>query len=520
MSYSYLHDVDQGGYNHRIQEYPSVEIPNLTTSNKSTIGHSVAPSLPDTSLDNASIDAIPSNSDNYLLIISSLIFSLLVGVVFIVVGLIVHKNSKSWRSDELPDWRPGTERNIIVSINYSGNLALSLLLNVLVTFCIEFTGYAHGMALKWGLAEEGRLRFNTNSRLFTTTQGTFSINGPAANTLFGISIVLSYASCNSIFLRFGIPTDTGDRHYYTVISFVPPVVFGSTLIIQSVLGMIAFRDRRILTWSNNPLDVASALVYHDYLQHQPSRCMRSVITPTAESGWVSATRPSSTQPSLLVSHGTVRHMVGLVWAVAAAGFLFGGILLACDGGAVHWRDKIAPPGPLLWGLLLVAVIQSAVTVALHCCEVVMAFVRDEVVWRAASSQRGARLAVTPMELVLGSWQSCGVLFCKPAMHWFFGIAVSLEPGWGWTTDGISMLMFASSLVLLASFVTIVATRRPRGPQPAAYGSLQTLADLIDEWSETMYWGHKADGVGPLPVSHAGTTGDGPLPPIRMSAYYE
>ncbi|KAG2148052.1 hypothetical protein DEU56DRAFT_107625 [Suillus clintonianus] len=58
--------------------------------------------------------------------------------------------------------------------------------------------------------------------------------------------------------------------------------------------------------------------------------------------------------------------------------------------------------------------------------------------------------------------------------------------------------------------TVVALRRPRGPQPAAYGHLQTLANLVDEWSLVMWWGHKEDGI---PFCHAGTSDDS-LPAVK------
>src|SRR5258708_39056469 len=57
-----------------------------------------------------------------------------------------------------------------------------------------------------------------------------------------------------------------------------------------------------------------------------------------------------------------------------------------------------------------------------------------------------------------------------------------------------------ALSIFACFFTLVTLRRPRGPQPAAYGHLQTLANLVDEWSPVMWWGHKEDGV---PYCHAG-----------------
>jgi hypothetical protein len=57
-----------------------------------------------------------------------------------------------------------------------------------------------------------------------------------------------------------------------------------------------------------------------------------------------------------------------------------------------------------------------------------------------------------------------------------------------------------ALFMFACLFTFVALRRPRGPQPAAYGHVQTLANLVDEWSPVMWWGHKEDGI---PYCHAG-----------------
>lgn len=57
--------------------------------------------------------------------------------------------------------------------------------------------------------------------------------------------------------------------------------------------------------------------------------------------------------------------------------------------------------------------------------------------------------------------------------------------------------------LLAHFGSRLANDRPKGPQPATYGHIQTLADLIDDWSETIYWGDKGVISG-LDIRHAGT----------------
>jgi hypothetical protein len=65
---------------------------------------------------------------------------------------------------------------------------------------------------------------------------------------------------------------------------------------------------------------------------------------------------------------------------------------------------------------------------------------------------------------------------------------------------MQILYLCVALFVLACFFTFVALLRPRGHQPATYGHLQTLANLVDEWSPVMWWGHKEDGI---PYCHAG-----------------
>lgn len=102
------------------------------------------------------------------------------------------------------------------------------------------------------------------------------------------------------------------------------------------------------------------------------------------------------------------------------------------------------------------------------------------------------------------------------------------------TDFILKIWYlAVALFILATTFTFLATRRPRGPQPVAYGHVQTLANLVDVWSPTMWWGHKGGGK---PLCYAGAryrwthayqplicvplgTSDWPLPPPRMIAWY-
>ncbi|KAJ7700394.1 hypothetical protein B0H17DRAFT_1195797 [Mycena rosella] len=54
----------------------------------------------------------------------------------------------------------------------------------------------------------------------------------------------------------------------------------------------------------------------------------------------------------------------------------------------------------------------------------------------------------------------------------------------------------------------------RKSQPAVYGHIQTLVNVVDDWSPVMYWGHKTGRE----VCHAGTSPH-PLPPVQPKALY-
>ncbi|PHH85062.1 hypothetical protein CDD83_971 [Cordyceps sp. RAO-2017] len=93
-----------------------------------------------------------------------------------------------------------------------------------------------------------------------------------------------------------------------------------------------------------------------------------------------------------------------------------------------------------------------------------------------------------------------------------------------------LFLYAILAILLAAFATFLAQRRPRGHQPATFGHLQVLADLVDDWGTDekgrMWWGDKTgpdepdepDGVDA--VRHAGTSRDKALlAPIRLESRY-
>lgn len=65
---------------------------------------------------------------------------------------------------------------------------------------------------------------------------------------------------------------------------------------------------------------------------------------------------------------------------------------------------------------------------------------------------------------------------------------------------LPLFVLTAIAVLLASFATYLALRRPKGPQPSAYGNLDQLINMIDDWGagakSRIYWGDKSwqDGI--------------------------
>src|SRR5271163_1577738 len=65
--------------------------------------------------------------------------------------------------------------------------------NILITICNESLGYIHSASLRWALQREGRLTFNSNLRLMSSSRA----SGPNkwySNTVVLCGIITTYAS--------------------------------------------------------------------------------------------------------------------------------------------------------------------------------------------------------------------------------------------------------------------------------------------------------------------------------------
>jgi hypothetical protein len=79
-----------------------------------------------------------------------------------------------------------------------------------------------------------------------------------------------------------------------------------------------------------------------------------------------------------------------------------------------------------------------------------------------------------------------------------------------TIHPMPLFALAGIAIVLAVFATILMFHRPKGAQPATYGDLRMLADLVDDWGDgaggQLYWGDKGRGIeGGSAVRFAGTS---------------
>ncbi|KAF7173343.1 hypothetical protein CNMCM5623_005595 [Aspergillus felis] len=203
-------------------------------------------------------------------------------------------------------------------------------------------------------------------------------------------------------------------------------------------------------------------------------------------------------------------------------------------------------------VLFVCLIQVSQTVALHCLELLVNLSRDEGIWRQAYSETreapGTQLATNPFRAAVSSWENVVLFIAKAVLHWIIGQSLvpsvtkeapkdmesfasipvedlstySFKHGFQFDMVYSRLIIYAILAVLVATFATYLALRRPRGRQPAALGHLQTLVDLVDDWKTDqggrMWWGDKTQ-VEAGQVRHAGTCWDKTvLGPICTARY--
>lgn len=446
---------------------------------------------------------------------------------------------------------------------------LPLLINIAVTALTEGTGFIHATTLRWALGDE--LTFNSNLRLFSRVRGSWAFGG-LSNFFNAAFLILCYAATSLIFTTVppsdvcdalplnGYDCTTQNNHKVAYVSPDAIMALGVGLAGTAALTTWQFFTSKVETWSSSPIDTAWASVATGRRSRVDGRCMMSVHEAKLPA---IPTVPKPRQQPAWTAQPEVRRILRYLWVLCLLVLLWFAALFAsveiigrqCDsaGDGANYDDhcqgsyvgpswsllpdtdsltslaKLSPMDdaggqshsgiPKAAGFAIVFLMmmgfQAMLTMGLHCADLLVNMSRDEDTWRKASKGRG----YTPRNALmtaLGSWKPLLLFALKPLVHWFFGLGMTFYLGWGIFMRPPQILYTSFAVLLVALFGTYLCFEEPRGPQPAAFGHLQTLVDLVDDWGEPMFWGHKGGkGEG---VSRAGTARSA-LEPVSMQEYY-
>ena len=427
---------------------------------------------------------------------------------------------------------------------------LDLLLNVAVTLCTESLGYVHTASLRWALWREGRLVYSSNLRLLSQSSNSV-VNSWYINALSSITLILAYAAASQTLLSVETSEDH-DSGWERVpgliqINGVAILFLGIGLFVQAFIASLCLFKQadRIRTWSSNILTITLACLNDKSNFHRrEGRCMLSTLDSAKHvSGPV---RPQTTQPSLRATDPSARHITRFVWALFPITLIWGTAVAVIvkqyprgNSGPRRVGLTDSNTSSHVYGLLFVSAFQTFATLGLHVVELLVNRSRDEILWRRAGNFRrnsskvnynkmpGAPKSYSSTFAAFGNWRSLTLFALKPIIHWLFGSSLAIASGtdisWAWgVMDPSYTFGLSATVFLLAVFATILARARSKGPMPATWGHLQTVADCIDDWGrgrvEKLYWGDK--GQLDDNVRHAGTSNEPTtLADVRMDSLY-
>jgi hypothetical protein len=435
----------------------------------------------------------------------------------------------------------GADVSLLVGhVNEIAAELIPLALTFVVTCISECLGFIHTAALRWSLQHENRLKFNSNLRLISGSHSSLP-NTWYANLLYTVCLVLTYVSASQTF--YSLPLGDDGEVYGVSSSPAAFTILGIALLIQCMVVTYAWWATDIPSWSSNPLNTIKACQSAGSLRRVGGRCMLGVEKAKEPP---TPAYPRRTQSSPWSAHKDVRLITLFLWGLIPLCIIWTGIVYAlikkgstddlAVGGFTNIFTFIPDPktSPFIrteWDthsqalatlqtLGISACIQFLITVGLHTAELQVNLARDEAFWRRMISSRGCRIAdYDSIVAALKSWQYLVLFFSKTFIHWLYGMSVNVFTFPGSDVNNLVMrpaqiIYLTVGLCLLCIFVTFLALRRPKGPLPATFGHLQTMANIVDEWDDVLFWGHKGKGE----VNHAGTSGR-PLPDVHTNELY-
>jgi hypothetical protein len=164
-------------------------------------------------------------------------------------------------------------------------ILIPLVLNIILTIVLDIINYVHSTTLRWALWREGRLRFNSNLRLFTSAKE-HPPNRWYINAVSALSLVFAYGAISlltyDVYIRGVTDADanfitdevSGERY---ALDFNGWAIFvlGASLLVQASIctWCLCCKPNLVVTWSSNPLHNVAACVstgmLRGYVQSSP-----------------------------------------------------------------------------------------------------------------------------------------------------------------------------------------------------------------------------------------------------------
>ena len=399
---------------------------------------------------------------------------------------------------------------------------IPLVFNLVVSVSTDALSYAHSVSLRWALYREGRLRYNSNLRLLTRSRRCW-LNGWPVNVVSALCLITSHTGANQTLDL----THLRDTAYTVSANPLALLMLGIGFIGQTVIAALCLRQAKELVWSWSPdaMNTALAQLTEGALIRRPGRGMMSVVDRNLPAQPMA---PRRTQPPMARSYKTTRMVPRILIVVLLFMVVVATALYIPTAMQVHVADRnndgrrlslfmsyetrarvrkvtlssVSPQFVKMSMFGIGAIVQAIVTMTLHLVELVVNVSRDEAQWRACATSRGRVKSVAfashALYSAVTSWSWWVLFLLKPLSQWLFGLSL----GFGTTDYGEFELSFncvplfavAGVMAALLGLVAWVEFKRPQGPQPAAFGHLQTLVDLIDDWGEgkggKLFWGVK------------------------------
>ncbi|KAK0704590.1 hypothetical protein B0H67DRAFT_352067 [Lasiosphaeris hirsuta] len=454
----------------------------------------------------------------------------------------------------------------LYSVSEAAMIITPLLLQTVIASVSACLDAIHSTTLRWALWREGRLRHNTNLRLFTYARRS-GPNAWPANILASLGLVLAYGGTSVMAYPLTViaaleftddpsanpinyDADLGENRHGISFNGWGLLGLGIGLFLQCAICTWClvhdFARRDVGTWNSNPLATARAcrfLLSDDGSKDAPATS-GSGQHPT---GGVLFSSPSLRQPSMRSLVPGTRAIANWIWAIFGlhSAFVVAVALVAArvqHSASLEWvRENPAPVDfPSVWkyygqvialyngdttrlrlewaGLLIQCAAVSTLLFGLHLAEVLAGLWRDEAIWRRAASPRRGASPESNMALEnVRSWPGAVVFVYKVIVPWIFGFGFACNMNVFLAL--FPLLTIAVLFLILGLFSEYLIRARPRGAQPATYGEVRALVALVDDWGhDALFWGDKGEYEQIEGVRAAGTAGS-PLPDLRPGVVY-